>query len=675
MPQPLPITAPSLQPARWVVFGAAKEGNAFGATLASMLAADGPPTVLVTPGPAYGCAQLNGDAPLLHATVDPTTPATFHQLLADLLGAPAEQSQPVGIVYLWGMAQTQSALGVPSDNVPERTVQSAAALLYLVQALLEHESTATLFVVTSHSQPFAADRMATDPVLSLPTVLMGERAVGGALWGLARTIPLEHPRLRCHCIDLHDIDRHAGVDGQTVAALQRELLAGLAQDSSETELLYRHQTRYVARLALATTSRPGTAVTPVISDTSSYLITGGLGALGLQVAEHLVAAGARYLILSSRRGLTADLPGAALVQERLQILQAKGAVIHIEPADVSQPADVSRLLAACQTLAPLRGIVHTAGVLDDGLIQQQSLARLAQVMAPKVQGAWLLHTLTCDLPLDFFVGFSSIASLFGSPGQSNYAAANGFMDALLQQRAVAGLPGLTINWGPWADVGMAATLASQQSHRRNVSGFQPMPPSQAASLVRYVIEQKVSQVGIFALEPHAVDQHDTLTPPMVAALRPAAEKQPTVAPSANFYEQLLTLAADTRADHLFQYLRLTVAQTLGIAAPEQVGARQPLFALGLDSLMALELKNRLETSLKVSLRSTPFDYPTLEQVTASIYLGAYSQPRRMAARMRARLLPPRTMTLPIARFRPRLPLLPISQMKRRKRLLETLKNL
>jgi len=621
VPQPLPLAASSAQPARWVVFGAPKVDNAFGATLASTLAADGAPTVLVTSGPAYGRVQLNGDAPLLHATVDPTAPAAFRQLLADLPIAVAGQAQPVGIVYLWGMAETQHTLAAFSGNrhesVPERTAQSAAALLYLVQALLEHEIAATLFVMTSHSQCFDAD---PDRGTGLPPDpdQMGERAVGGALWALMRTITLEYPRLRFHCIDLHNSDCHNGVDTQTMALLQRELCTGLVQDSNETELLYRNQTRYVARLVRwQPRTAPSTAVTPVMADTNSYLITGGLGALGLQVAEHLVATGARYLILTSRRGLTADLPGAALVQERLRTLQAKGAVIHVEAADVSQPADVARLLAACQALAPLRGIVHTAGVLADALVQQQSLAHLAQVMAPKVQGTWLLHTMTHDLLLDFFVGFSSVAALLGSPGQSNYAAANGFMDALLQQRAAAGLPGLTINWGPWSDVGMAAALVQQQPLAPRRDGFRPMAPDQAAPLVSYLIEQKVSQVGVFDLDQQTLGQHQSFAMPRFAELRATdgAAATPAVA-VIDWYEQLLGLAPAARTEHLFHHLRLQVARALGIATPEQVGAHQPLFALGLDSLMALELKNKLEAALKVPLRSTLFfDHPTLARTT------------------------------------------------------------
>src|SRR5262249_45550766 len=136
-----------------------------------------------------------------------------------------------------------------------------------------------------------------------------------------------------------------------------------------------------------------------------------------------------------------------------------GASVLVMQADVANFTDVGRLITTCQTQGPLRGIVHAAGVLDDGVLTQQSAERFSRVMAPKVHGAWNLHTHSRQLQLDFFVSFSPMASLLGSAGQSNYAAANAFLDALAHHRRAHGLPSLTINWGPWAEVGMAARLS------------------------------------------------------------------------------------------------------------------------------------------------------------------------------------------------------------------------
>ncbi|MBU6352401.1 MAG: SDR family NAD(P)-dependent oxidoreductase, partial [Chloroflexi bacterium] len=187
-----------------------------------------------------------------------------------------------------------------------------------------------------------------------------------------------------------------------------------------------------------------TLVSPLRPE-GSCLITGGLGGLGLQIARQLVDRGARHLVLVSRRGVRTPAQQAALAQ-----LAKAGAQVDVVQADVAQVEEVRRLLSQ---IPALRGIVHAAGVLDDGLLRAQNPERFAAVMQPKADAAWHLHTLTQGLELDFFVAFSSMASLVGNPGQSNYAAANGFLDGLMQARRRVGLPGLSIAWGPWAEVG------------------------------------------------------------------------------------------------------------------------------------------------------------------------------------------------------------------------------
>jgi myxalamid-type polyketide synthase MxaB len=185
----------------------------------------------------------------------------------------------------------------------------------------------------------------------------------------------------------------------------------------------------------------------------SYLITGGLGALGIRVARCLVDQGARHLVLAGRSGPSAE------AWEAMEEMRAAGASVREVRADVASPADTARLIEACQAEAPLRGVVHAAGVLDDGVVDRQTAERFSRVLAPKVYGAWNLHHQTRELPLDFFVLFSSMASVLGSPGQSSYAVANAFLDALAHHRRARGLPGLSINWGPWSEAGMAALLS------------------------------------------------------------------------------------------------------------------------------------------------------------------------------------------------------------------------
>ena len=329
---------------------------------------------------------------------------------------------------------------------------------------------------------------------------------------------------------------------------------------------------------------------------ATYLITGGLGGLGLQIAHQLVADGARHLVLTGRRGVT-----TAEQQQALDQLTAAGANVQVIPADIGDRDAVQALLDGCTAIAPLRGIVHAAGVLEDGMLASQTPARFATVLRPKVDGAWHLHTLTSELELDFFVCFSSVAALLGSPGQSNYAAANAFLDTLMQQRRQIGLPGLSINWGPWAEVGMAAHLQG----RLQQQGMALITPQQGRLFFQYLLAQAQAtlpgQVAIFPSQPQPVD-----TPP---------QPQRTT-----LRDLLATLPAAERKARLEQYIRSELAAVLRLSANTPLDAYTRLFDFGLDSLMAVELKNKVEAQLACALRATViFDYPTLAVLIPHLY--------------------------------------------------------
>ena len=315
----------------------------------------------------------------------------------------------------------------------------------------------------------------------------------------------------------------------------------------------------------------------------TYLITGGLGGLGLQIAQQLVADGARHLVLTGRRGVTTAVQQAILDQ-----LTAAGATVEVVAVDIANQEEVQTLLDRCTAIAPLRGIVHAAGVLDDGVLGAQSPERFAAVMRPKVDGAWHLHTLTQGMALDFFVAFSSVASLLGSPGQSNYAAANAFLDSLMQQRRQLGLPGLSINWGPWAEVGMAAHLQG----RLQQQGLTLITPQQGQLFFHYLLRQPVAQVGVIPLQRQ----------------QPVSQPKPVAIGAL-----LADLAAAERPAYLDRYLRAEIGAVLGLRDETIIDERTRLFDFGMDSLMAVELKNRIEAGLRCSVRATLlFDYPTIE---------------------------------------------------------------
>ncbi len=332
----------------------------------------------------------------------------------------------------------------------------------------------------------------------------------------------------------------------------------------------------------------GEATPVVLHKDATYLITGGLGALGLQIAQQLVADGAQHLVLAGRRGVT-----TAEQQQILAQLAADGAAVHVVAADMAQASAVEQLLQKCRQIGPLRGIVHAAGLVDDGVLTGQTRERFAAVMQPKVAGAWHLHTLTAQMPLDFFVCFSSAASLLGSPGQSNYAAANAFLDTLMQERQSVGQPGLSINWGAWREIGMAAGLQTQIHSQ----GMAMIAPKQGRLLFRHLLQQPVAQVGILPFRRQ----------------QPTTELPPT---QINMRERLRTLSEKERRSALEVYLRSTITAVLGLPVATPIDPQTRLFDFGFDSLMAVEMKNKLEAGLACSLRSTVlFDYPTLSALT------------------------------------------------------------
>ncbi len=355
---------------------------------------------------------------------------------------------------------------------------------------------------------------------------------------------------------------------------------------------------------------------------ASYLITGGLGGLGFTVARWLVERGARHLALVGRSGPSES------AQAAIQELEQAGAQVRVLQADVSQKEQVAKALAEMsQTMPPLRGVIHAAGVLDDGVLRQQDRARFANVMGPKVNGAAALHELTRGLPLDFFVLFSSASSLLGSPGQGNYAAANAFMDALAHERRARGLPALSINWGAWGEVGMAAGLGGRDQRRLAEQGLGQILPEQGVQVLAQVLQLGAAQVGVLPINWAKLTKQfsDGVVPPFlseVAVETPSPEAGPRAADSSRELLQRLNSATpEDRYEILLKHVQEQAARVFGLDPAQPLDRRQGLTELGMDSLMAVELKNRLQSSLGRSLPATlAFEYPTLEALTG--YLAA-----------------------------------------------------
>jgi polyketide synthase 12/epothilone polyketide synthase D len=359
---------------------------------------------------------------------------------------------------------------------------------------------------------------------------------------------------------------------------------------------------------------------------ASYVVTGGLGGLGLSVARWMVEQGARKLVLVGRAGTETE-------EQRQQVeeLRAHGATVEVCRADVGSEEEVCRAVARAEAMGPLKGVVHAAGVLDDGLLEQQGPEKLRKVMRPKVAGAWNLHRTTSGKGLDFFVMYSSAASLLGSPGQANYAAANAFMDALAEYRKARGLPALSVQWGTFAEVGMAAAQANR-GERVAQRGMNSLSPRQGWKALGELLRGDAAQAGVVPLD---VRQWVEFYPHLATMARfkdllRSGSDQPKG--EAELVARLRAASAVERPVMMEALVREQAAAVLKLE-PSRIEKTTPLKTLGFDSLMGLELRNRLEGKLGVTLSATlAWTYPHVAALTdyLSSLLGPAPEDARSA---------------------------------------------
>nr|VFJ58603.1 MAG: Acyl transferase domain-containing protein [Candidatus Kentron sp. DK] len=369
---------------------------------------------------------------------------------------------------------------------------------------------------------------------------------------------------------------------------------------------YMQQARHMGKIVLTPPADGGGETSAPIRDDLAYLITGGLGGLGLEVAKWMVGEGARHLALTGRSTPSEEARG--IITE----LEAAGAVIRVIGADISDRAQVARLLAEMdEAMPPLAGIIHAAGVLDDGVLREQDMGRFEKVMAPKVAGGWLLHSLTREKNLDFFVCFSSLAGLFGSPGQANYAAANTFLDALVHHRRVSGLPGLSIDWGAWAKIGMAAEMDRRQQNVVAMGAGSIEPEEGISYLATLMGQAERAQVAVSPMNwPRFLKRFSTV-PAFFAEM---AARLPARS-SASFLEELRAAPPEKQRDHLRSHIQSELNRVLGFEPGQPMDSDQGFTDIGMDSLMVVEARNRLQAGLKCSLPSTVlFKYPSLDKL-------------------------------------------------------------
>ncbi|WP_184567313.1 thioester reductase domain-containing protein, partial [Streptomyces paradoxus] len=535
----------------------------------------------------------------------PLPPASLSWLTLGTAGDPdlpavraAVEGERIGAVRL----DLTTPAGQPAQDAVRDTV--GRALSWARQWLAEEALAATpLVVVTRGAVAVSGSEDVTDPAAA-------------AAWGLLRSAQSETPGR----IVLVDADGETGPDALSAVVAAGEPQAAIRGATAPGGTPRIH----VPRLLRTPVPDAGAEGARAVWDPDgTVLITGGTGSLGAHFARHLVTAhGVRHLLLVSRRG--PDSPGAAELSAGLRAL---GASVTVAAADVADRSALAGVLASVPAAHPLRGVVHTAGVLDDGVIAAQTPQRLDAVLRPKADAAWALHELTRDAGLTAFVLFSSVAAAVGGPGQSIYAAANAHLDALAQHRAASGLPATSIAWGLWEQAtGLTGGLTETDLKRIARSGFRTVPQELGTALFDLALDTgrpylvaTPLDLPVLRSQPQVpVLLRSLVRVPVRATAHGAADAGPALA------DRLAGL--DEAAQHtlVLDAVSAEISRVLGRSGT--VDPERPLQSSGFDSLTSVELRNRLAAVTGLRLPATlVFDHPT---------------PRALAAHLRTELLAP-----------------------------------
>ncbi|NEO71398.1 type I polyketide synthase [Moorena sp. SIO3H5] len=564
-----------------------------GQQLATKLRSEGDVCTLVFAGEKY--KQI---APA-EFIINPEEPNDYSKLLETLT---TNLSSSVEILHLWSLDSCEV------NKLTVETLESASRLgcgtiLHFVQALLKAKfiQKPSLWLVTQEAQP----------ILGINSSMSG--LAQSPVWAMGRVISLEHPDLWGGMVDL---DPNNSTD-ESVAAL----IAEIVDSDGEDHISFRNGQRYVARLMRSSQMEKFQSLS--FHSDATYLITGGLGFLGLKLAQWMVERGAINLVLTGRKGLPPRPQWANLSANSeegnktriITLLEKSGAKVTVCSADITDPIQISLVIEKINTAEkPLRGVIHAAGVASELLIEEIETHTLESVLRPKTVGTWILHQVTKNLDIDFFVCFSSAGSVWGAKGQASYDAANHFLDAFAYYRRSIGLPALSINWGSLGLGGIVSSKTYVQYMKQ--AGLEELQPEEGFNALGWLMETNAVQTVVASVEWDIfkeVYQSKKYRPLLAEIESKSSELEDRLSlQQSEILKQLEAEPESGRYQLLIDYIKSEVAKVLGVKDFKLLSPEQGFFEMGIDSLMTVALRNQLQKRLNCSLPATlAFEFPNI----------------------------------------------------------------
>ncbi|MCP4119511.1 MAG: amino acid adenylation domain-containing protein [Desulfobacteraceae bacterium] len=568
-------------PGQWVIFS---DHGGVGQGVADLLTSQGD-----------SCIQIYTDTDFTRSGEDkyginPSSPDDFNRIFQLI----SDGNRETGIIHLWSLD------AAPNDKLQADTLQRAelegcGSLLYIVQALAKKSDTASsrLCIVTRELH-------------GIKNQSSGGAVAQAPVSGLAKVLSREHPELNCLSIDVDSLHTNSG---------RVQLIETIRTVRPDKEFAFRKGIRYVPRLVHCLPDLKDEKASSGFSSQGTYMITGAFGGLGIELARWLAGNGVRFLLMMGRKA-----PGGDVLKS-IKDLENAGAQVITVVADVGDYDDLSRGFDKIPENAPaLKGVFHLAGILKSETILGHGHEEFLEILAPKAAGSWNLHLLTRDIPLDYFVLFSTSSTLWGIQGVGGYTAANTFMDILAHYRKGQGLPALSINWGTWARVGAAAKMNLED--RLSNQGFNSMSPEKSLECLGRLLGCDISRIGVMDVdwEKFLARFPVDAKPPLLSELDKtgsavgpvqSGERAPAAAENVLFLDKLQKLPVDEQQALLRSYLQGEISRILHLDKDE-ITDDGNLIQLGMDSLIFMELSQTLSKDLQIKIEPHKvFENPTI----------------------------------------------------------------